>query len=55
VRRPVGVVGAHVCHVSSDYVFGGAGRRRPYTEHEAAEPQSVYGRTTRAYRGCRRT
>ena len=36
--------GAHVCHVSSDYVFDGK-RSRPYRESDAARPISAYGRS----------
>jgi dTDP-4-dehydrorhamnose reductase len=42
------LVGAHLCHVSSDYVFGGSGDHRPYVEDDAVAPLSVYGRTKRA-------
>ena len=35
-------VGAHLVHVSTDYVFDGA-LERPYTEHDVTNPQSVYG------------
>jgi dTDP-4-dehydrorhamnose reductase len=37
-------VGAKLVHVSTDYVFDGAGSR-PYREHDATAPRSVYGRT----------
>lgn len=35
-------VGAHVVHVSTDYVFGGT-KAEPYHEWDALAPQSVYG------------
>jgi dTDP-4-dehydrorhamnose reductase len=35
-------VGAHLCQISSDYVFGGE-QQRPYTETDEAHPLSVYG------------
>ena len=40
-------VGAHLVHVSTDYVFDGT-LDRPYTEHDATNPQSTYGRSKRA-------
>jgi dTDP-4-dehydrorhamnose reductase len=36
--------GAHVVHVSTDYVFDGA-QRRPYDEWDAVNPISEYGRS----------
>lgn len=39
-------VGAHVVHVSTDYVFDGASDR-PYVEWDAPNPLSVYGRSKR--------
>jgi len=36
--------GAHVCYVSSDYVFDGSAGR-PYTEWDQPNPLSVYGRS----------
>jgi dTDP-4-dehydrorhamnose reductase len=36
--------GAHLCHVSTDYVFDGA-KDGPYVEWDATNPQSVYGRS----------
>jgi dTDP-4-dehydrorhamnose reductase len=37
-------VGAHVCHVSTDYVFGGD-KPEPYNEWDEPGPRSVYGRS----------
>ena len=37
-------VGAHVVHVSTDYVFDGL-KAAPYVEWDEPNPQSVYGRT----------
>lgn len=37
-------VGAHLVHVSTDYVFDGS-LDRPYTETDEPNPQSVYGRS----------
>ncbi len=37
-------VGAHLVHVSTDYVFDGT-LDRPYREDDGPNPQSVYGRT----------
>jgi dTDP-4-dehydrorhamnose reductase len=36
--------GAHLVHVSTDYVFDGA-LDRPYHEYDGTNPQSVYGRS----------
>jgi dTDP-4-dehydrorhamnose reductase len=35
-------VGAHVCHISTDYVFDGD-KAEPYNEWDAPSPRSVYG------------
>ena len=37
-------IGAHLVHMSTDYVFSGESRH-PYAEHEAAQPRTAYGRT----------
>lgn len=36
--------GAHLCHISTDYVFDGT-RADPYVEWDAPNPQSAYGRS----------
>jgi dTDP-4-dehydrorhamnose reductase len=40
------LVGAHLCYLSTDYVFDGTATE-PYREWDAANPQSVYGRSKR--------
>ena len=44
-------VGAHLVHLSTDYVFGGQSCR-PYREDDAPRPLSVYGRTKLAGERC---
>lgn len=47
IGKAAGIVGATVLHVSTDYVFDGSSDL-PYTENDAVDPQSVYGRSKRA-------
>ncbi len=42
VARAAAAVGAHLVHLSTDVVFGG--RPRPYTEADAPDPVTDYGR-----------
>jgi dTDP-4-dehydrorhamnose reductase len=44
VARAATSVGALLVYPSTDYVFSGEGTR-PYREHDATKPRSVYGRT----------
>jgi dTDP-4-dehydrorhamnose reductase len=37
--------GAHLVHISTDYVFPGDDRTEPYVETDEPAPRSVYGRT----------
>ena len=39
------IAGARVCYLSTDYVFDGKERERPYTEWDEPNPVSVYGRS----------
>ncbi|MBW3601542.1 MAG: dTDP-4-dehydrorhamnose reductase [Actinobacteria bacterium] len=47
VARACALAGAPMVYVSTDYVFDGRADR-PYTEFDATNPQSVYGRTKEA-------
>jgi dTDP-4-dehydrorhamnose reductase len=42
VAEAARMVGAHVCYVSTDYVFDGS-KTGPYVEWDQTNPQSVYG------------
>ncbi|MGO8876342.1 MAG: dTDP-4-dehydrorhamnose reductase [Acidimicrobiales bacterium] len=44
VAEAARIVGAHVCYLSTDYVFDGTSER-PYNEWDAPNPMSVYGRS----------
>lgn len=44
MREATQRVGAHLCHISTDYVFRGD-KPAPYVEWDEPDPQSVYGRS----------
>lgn len=44
VMEAVRRTGAHLCHVSTDYVFDGT-KQQPYVEWDQPNPASVYGRS----------
>jgi dTDP-4-dehydrorhamnose reductase len=43
MARLCGAKGARLLHISTDYVFGGAERARPYAETDPPAPVNVYG------------
>lgn len=45
VARLCARFGAHLVHLSTDYVFDGQAQGRPYREDDPAEPLSAYGRS----------
>lgn len=49
VAEAARAIGAHLCYVSTDYVFSGVapdgGTPEPYDEWEATDPRCVYGRS----------
>lgn len=45
IARRCAQVGARMIHISTDCVFSGRNRDRPYEVDDVAEPVSVYGRT----------
>lgn len=45
VARAAARRGARLVQVSTDYVFDGGGRQRPYAEDDATGPRSAYGRS----------
>jgi dTDP-4-dehydrorhamnose reductase len=44
MREATQLVSAHLCSISTDYVFGGD-KPAPYVEWDEPDPQSVYGRS----------
>lgn len=45
LARAIKKKGGFLIHISTDYVFGGAGKNIPLTEEEPASPTGAYGRT----------
>jgi dTDP-4-dehydrorhamnose reductase len=45
LARTCAAYGARLIHVSTDYVFDGAGRDAPYPEDHPTAPRTAYGRT----------
>lgn len=48
LAQSCGALGAVLVQVSTDYVFGGTGRGRPWHEDDEPGPQGVYAQTKRA-------
>lgn len=45
LARAIKKRGGHLIHISTDYVFGGAGKNVPLNEKEPPSPTGAYGRT----------
>ena len=45
LARAIKEKGGHLIHISTDYVFGGAGKNIPLSEEQPPSPTGAYGRT----------